>query len=152
VQYTRDEVLDLFGGSSVANIVDSNGEYMVDTNWDWQALGVVDGTHNGKAVEYDTQSLDVHTMVTSLDNGLTAKIGQKTSTSREFSIEVYNNVTGDLLRQKSWDYSWDNFDALWPTAANPASPVTCCVSDRWGEGEIRNVHGITGIPWWEVPS
>lgn len=129
-----------------ANILNSGGQYVVDTNWDWQGLAVVANTKNGKAHHEDNQRFDVTNRQADRGNGVMTTIAWLAETSNYFKIETREKNTNRQLLSSNWGYRWDNYFAYWSPGMTPPPPAnTTCAAEFIGNGVFSSIEGITGL-------
>jgi hypothetical protein len=124
-----------------ANMVNSNGEFVLDDGWDWAAFKDKN-IKKGEATTQDNQSF-----------GLTVAGGgtycELATVSREFKFKTKNHTTGAELKVLNWKYTWSNDPCKWVATDNPAPPppVTFCAKStkNGGKGKFTNISGIQGL-------
>lgn len=136
VAMTRAAILALYTGSTKG--VDTNGKWVTDDDWDWQPV---------LATLHDDQVANIHNIFVVINGTQYTQIYCATKT-RAFKIEIRDKATKAVVAKHEWSYGWDNDNAVWKATDSPPAPTTCCAGSHIGTGDITNVQGITGIPWW----
>lgn len=127
-------------------VVDTNGQWVTDTGWDWQALR----PNGNQAVLGDLQLINVTNRYVRLpgQNGRFLEV-RRASQHRSFRIELRDrNNNNQIVATEEWGYRWTNENATWTAQHNPPAPDPSCAGAHIGEGDIVNVYGIAGVPWW----
>ena len=130
-------------GAGVAT--DTAGQYVVDTNWDWQGVGADEGTNKGQSTKTDSQVHNVTHREVEVNGHLYDQV-KLNSTTRDFKIEVRKGGTVDVLKTFSWGYSWNNSNATWTNQQADPPPDPSCARSDLGFGAFEDDYGVQGLP------
>jgi len=129
-----------------ANVVNSGGQFVVDSGWGWQGLNVVEGSKNGRAEHADRQLLDLIPRLVDVGPTTQTWICFLAEASNYFQLKTREVGNGPALNSFDWGYKWNNYTSTW-IRADGAPEDICASSHKGAVGIFSDVQGISNFQW-----
>jgi hypothetical protein len=143
---TPAEIANETGGDP--NATNTDGKFVVDSNWDWQALPA----EGNEATIKDGQLINVTNRQVAVGKRSYVEVRLAT-VSRSFRIQIRETGTDNIVKVFDWGYEWSNANAAWTDNTKPPSlPGEHVALYGSADGEFRNVYGLMGVPWGQAPA